>query len=327
VNGFLLAAVGGLTGLHAATWGAFKDSRFEGFRRASFRRSVYLGIACSLMLASSGTVTTSSGVLVVVGLCYASERLVTEWWKAIVREDPQDGYSIPMRLAVSGRPVDARGPRYVVGAAIALGLVITCLVASRVDGRVAQLPWWGMALLGGIGGWLTAIGGAWKDAPIEGFQRVKFFRSPVVATIWGCLLVPFASSLPVLAVAAGGWSVVSIETYKTVLAGGPPGKFAGKPQRFDATRARSRCRLIHALLYVVLIGALLGDLLNGRGAATPGHLYPNGALLLVLVWAAGFGAVVLRTANSATVGGSHGSDRPAESSGRLGNADIRGAST
>jgi hypothetical protein len=279
------------------------------------------------VVAVSGAVPQSSGLLVAVGLCYTAERLVTEWWKAIIREDPQSAYSIPMRLAVGGRPVDARGPRYVVGVSIAALLVIACLLASRVDPGAARLPWWGTALVGGVGGWLTAIGGAWKDAPIEGFQRVKFFRSPAVATIWACLLLPFTASLPVLALAAGGWSVVSIETYKTFLAGGPPGKFAGQAVRFDVERVRARCRAIHAVLYAVLISVLSGDLLLGRGATSLGQLHQDGALLVVLLWASAVAARVLGTGNSATVGRSHGSGRPGEPSERLGDADIRGAST
>ena len=54
---------------------------------------------------------------------YAGERLVTEWWKAFLREDPQAAYTIPMRFAVAGRPVDSRLPRYATGAAVLLVLV------------------------------------------------------------------------------------------------------------------------------------------------------------------------------------------------------------
>ena len=82
---------------------------------------------------------------------------------------------------------------------------------------------------------MTAFGGAWKDAPVEGFQLAKFFRSPVVATAWACVLVPFTDQLAVLAVASGGLSVATIETYKTFLAGGAPGKFGDKQIRFAAT--------------------------------------------------------------------------------------------
>ena len=50
MNAVVYAAVGTLTGLHAATWGAFKDSPFEGFRMASFVRSVGVGTACALLV-------------------------------------------------------------------------------------------------------------------------------------------------------------------------------------------------------------------------------------------------------------------------------------
>ena len=44
MNLALYAAIGALTGLHASTWGAFKDSPFEGFRLTSFARCIVLGV-------------------------------------------------------------------------------------------------------------------------------------------------------------------------------------------------------------------------------------------------------------------------------------------
>jgi len=322
----LLAVVGALTGLHAATWGAFKDSPFEGFRRTSFVRSIGLGVVCGLLVGWAGVFHASSGVLVAVGLCYTAERLATEWWKTILREDPQSAYSIPMRLAVRGRPVDARLPRYAVGATVVLGLVAAYLVASSLN---AHLPaaWWSATLIVGVGGWFTAFGGAWKDAPVEGFQLAKFFRSPVVATVWGCALLPFTTDLPVLILAAGGLSVATIETYKTFLAGGPPGKFAGKPVRFGPDFARRACCLTHAVTYLLLAVVLVATLLSGRQeAALPGQLGREAALLAGLVWASAVGSLVLQAYISATVGTSNGSDGPAEPTGSLSDADIRRAS-
>ena len=40
-------------------------------------------------------------------------------------------------------------------------------------------------------GLFEAIGGSWKDAPFEGFDRLKFFRSPVTAISTGLLLFYF----------------------------------------------------------------------------------------------------------------------------------------
>ena len=112
MNLLLLCLVGLMCGLHAATWGGFKDSPFEGFKPASFVRSILLGLGSALAISLATDLESTQSVLVLVGLCYVLERLATEWWKAIVREDDQSAYSIPMRLAVHGRPIDEQGRRY-----------------------------------------------------------------------------------------------------------------------------------------------------------------------------------------------------------------------
>jgi hypothetical protein len=320
-----LTVVGALAGTHAATWGGFKDSPFEGFRPASFWRSAGLGAGVALLVGLSG-LAGSAAVLVAVGLCYAAERLVTEWWKAILREDAQSAYSIPMRLALHGRPVDARLPRYAVGIAVAGGLVGACVLTANLESELVGLPWWGLTLLLGSGGWLTAVGGAWKDAPVEGFELAKFFRSPVVGTAWGCLLLPFSSSVTVTAVAAAGLSVATIETYKTFLAGGPPGKFANKLERFEVGAVRERCRRVHGTLYGVLAVVLAVALLE-TPTGSGGSLAEDVSLVVALMWASCFGALVLAGPNSATVESSRGPGRSAPRFGSRSDADIRGASS
>jgi hypothetical protein len=250
----VVVVLGGLTGLHAATWGAFKDTPFEGFRRRSFLRSVVLGLlAGSVVALGSATLP----LLLVVGVLYAAERLATEWWKAFLRDDDQAAYTIPMRLAVGGRPVDARLPRYATGVAVAVALALLVVLVPRVAPH--DPPTGLTVLVGGLGGWLTAVGGAWKDAPVEGFSGWKFLRSPAVATTWAVLLLPLTRDWLLLAVAAGGLSVLVIETYKTFLTGGrPPGKFAGRPVRFVGRPVRDRCRVLHCLVHGLLAAVALG---------------------------------------------------------------------
>ena len=172
-----------LTGTHAATWGAFKDSPFEGFKRLSFVRSIVLAVTAAFVLSTTTGLATALGLPVLVGVLYATERFATEWWKSFIREDEQGAYAIPMRVAVRGRTVDARFPRYVTGAVVLAGAVMagwTAAVLQPEDGG----PAWLLVLVGAVGGWLTAAGGAWKDAPVEGFSGWKFLRSPTVATAW-----------------------------------------------------------------------------------------------------------------------------------------------
>lgn len=257
-----VALVGLLTGLHAATWGAYKDSPFEGFRPTSFLRTLALGLAVAMTLA--GTTGLDHGhLLVFIGVTYALERLLTEWWKSIVREDDQSAYAIPMRLAIHGRTIESRLHRYAAGAAVAAGLAGACWVARELQAAVPPLPIWTALVIAGAGGWLTAVGGAWKDAPIEGFSGWKFLRSPAVSTAWAFVLIGFTHDWVTLTVAAAGWSVISIETYKTFLTGGrPPGKFDTKPARFAVGEAREVCRAVHIGLYAVLAAVAVAPLVT-----------------------------------------------------------------
>jgi hypothetical protein len=241
-----------LTGTHAATWGAFKDSPFEGFKLVSFVRTIVLAIAAVATLTTASDLEVTMAPLVFVGVLYAIERLGTELWKSFLREDDQDAYAIPMRIAILGRTVDGRFHRYLMGFGILVAVVVMAFVAAALqpaDGGSLYL----LVLVGGIGGWLTAVGGAWKDAPVEGFSGWKFLRSPVVATAWTIMLLPFTHDWVALAFAAAGLSVLSIETYKTFFTGGrPPGKFDGKPVRLGVDVQRHRCQLLHSGVYLCL---------------------------------------------------------------------------
>ena len=259
-----------VTGTHAATWGAFKDSPFEGFKVASFVRTLALAVLAAAILVTATDFESTLAPVVLVGVLYAIERLTTEAWKSFLREDDQSAYSIPMRVAMRGRTVDARAPRYATGLLVLAGGVLVAWATSILqpdDGG----PLWLFLLVGGIGGWLTAVGGAWKDAPVEGFSGWKFLRSPVVATAWTVVLLPFTEDWVVLTIAAAGLSVLSIETYKTFFTGGrPPGKFEGKPQQ--PAPQGDRCRLLHAGAYAGLACitgmAALFDTTAGTGQGT-----------------------------------------------------------
>lgn len=212
--------------LHASTWGAFKDSPYEGYHPwRQLRTLVVAGLAAWLAVGSG--VADPGALLPALGTVYALERLATEWWKAIVRSEDQGAYTIPMRLGFQGRPVDVTGLRWAAGAAILIGLASVGLLVHLAQQDVGPRPGPLVApLVGGLGGWFTAVGGAWKDAPIEGFSGWKFLRSPVVATAWAAPLSLLADGWVTLGLAAAGMAVASIETYKTFLAHGrPPGKF------------------------------------------------------------------------------------------------------
>ena len=204
--------IGVLAGWHAANWGAYKDTPYEGFRWSSYVRSVLIAGVAALVLGRLVGIDAVPPLLVLLGMVYAVERFATEWWKSILREQDQSVYTIPMRLGIRGRTVDRSLARYAVGVGTVLVLLLLAGTAELVQQALPATPALVTILIGGLGGWLTAVGGAWKDAPIEGFSGWKFLRSPVVATAWAVPLSMRTDHWVGLALSAAGFAVASSET-------------------------------------------------------------------------------------------------------------------
>jgi hypothetical protein len=127
-------------------------------------------------------------------------------------------------------------------------------------------------LVGTVGGWISAIGGAWKDAPIEGFETFKFFRSPAITAVYALLLSPLTDNYTHISLAALGYTIATIETYKTFYKSDTPrGKFAGKPVHYPhMVQARKAFVPIYALIWtgMIVTGALaLRDVLSSGVAS------------------------------------------------------------
>lgn len=229
----LAAALGAAAGAHVATWGMYKDSIHEGFTYPKYFRSILVATAIGVALAlfAGLRLARPGDALVFFGVVYAVERLALELWKGFVREEDQSKYFIPMQFHVGGRVVRDRRVRWAVGAAVVGFLALVGTGVAALQERLHAWPAWLLLVgIGSLGGWLTAFGGAWKDAPVEGFETLKFFRSPLITLCWAVLLAFFTENLVALALGAAGYSVATIETYKTFLFPSKPrGKFAGKP--------------------------------------------------------------------------------------------------
>lgn len=229
---FWALLVGASAGAHASTWGMYKDAPHEGFVWAKYFRSIVLaaGLSVAIHWWTELDPVRPSGIVVLWGLVYAIERLLTELWKGYLREEDQSKYFIPMRFAVGGKPVKDWRIRWIVlaGVLAALGLFVWgVLELQRTFPNLP--PWLVLVTVGSLGGWLTAFGGAWKDAPVEGFETLKFFRSPVISFLWAVVIAHFTDNWLYISVAATGYSVATIETYKKFFfSSKPPGKFEGK---------------------------------------------------------------------------------------------------
>ncbi len=226
--------IGALAGLHTSTWGMYKDAPHEGFGWPKYFRSTVvgalLGFGAEYVLAWD--LGDPGARFVYWGLIYCLERATTEFWKYFIREEDQAKYFIPMQFGIMGKPMKDAPRRIAIGVAVAIacvGVFFGIRALERSFG--ASWPrWFVVVTVGSFFGWISAFGGAWKDAPIEGFETFKFFRSPAVAASWAFVVAHFTPSWTVIAIAAEGFTVASIETYKTFFFPDKPrGKFAGKP--------------------------------------------------------------------------------------------------
>ena len=260
MNLFLAMLVGLAVGGHIATWGMYKDSIHEGFTRTKYARSILVGAVlaplASFVLALD--VSTASGFVVLFGLTYALERSVTEFWKTFIRDEDQSKYFIPMQFHVMGRVIRNRTARLAIGLGLITAALLLLVGASALEPEPGvQGSLWSLVLVASMGGWYSAFGGAFKDAPIEGFETLKFFRSPVVAATYGVLVSNFTSSYPLIALCAIGFTVATLETYKTFFFPSKPrGKFAGKPVLYPGMLSRRR---YFVPLYVIIwTGVIVG---------------------------------------------------------------------
>jgi hypothetical protein len=161
---------------------------------------------------------------------------------------------------VFGKVVRSRGARLLAGAGYVLMLLAMVVLVDWIDRAVADpMPQWLVVLVGGLGGWISAFGGAWKDAPKEGFQIFKFFRSPIIASLFALGLSYLSYDLVLVTLAATGFCVATTETYKTFFFPSVPrGKFAGMPVHFpEMLRRRRPFVFLYAGIWLVVLVALV----------------------------------------------------------------------
>ena len=258
----LLAAVVGLmAGVHTATWGMYKDAPHEGFSLWKYSRSILLATVIAVILSAGWGLDPrrAADLVVLFGATYAVERALAEIYKTFLRDEDQSKYFIPMQFAVFGTVVRSRGARLLAGAGYVLVLLAMVVLVDWVDRAVADpMPLWLVVGIGGLGGWISAFGGAWKDAPKEGFQIFKFFRSPIIASTFALGLSYLSDDLVLVTLAATGFCVATTETYKTFFFPSVPrGKFAGMPVHFpEMLRRRQPFVYLYAGIWLVVLVAL-----------------------------------------------------------------------
>jgi hypothetical protein len=249
--------IGLISGAHTSTWGMYKDSPHEGFSWPRYFRSIVVSALAALgwQLAVGFDLASAAARVVLFGLTYVTERGLVELYKGYLREEDQSKYFIPMQFHVMGRVIHDRRVRWSVAAAWVAAVLLVAWGLHSLQASRPEIPGWAVVLLiGSIGGWLSAFGGAFKDAPVEGFETFKFFRSPVVALLWSLLVACFSRDYLHIALCGLGYTVATIETYKTFFFPNKPrGKFAGKPILFPRFLTwRYRFAPLYAAIWVAV---------------------------------------------------------------------------
>jgi hypothetical protein len=226
--------IGAAAGLSMALLGGLKDTRYgnEAFSGRVFARSPIVG---SLLAAGSLWVgwpyaRTASPVVAFLAVI-AMERLATETYKLFVRPAPA-GRRVPSQAAVFGRPIESPTLRLLLGLLFVLVAATILVVVGRL-GMIA--PGIAAICFGSCAGGLVAVGGAWKDAPIEGWSTRAFFRSPLVAAFVAAV-IPLATDSQAAAVGGPtnaitlffvclGGERLLVESYKAFIRRRRPSKF------------------------------------------------------------------------------------------------------
>jgi hypothetical protein len=235
---YILSGLLGVTNM--ILWGLYGDLLVEKFNVVKVLRSIIIGILWSILLFF---LNPHLPLLIVALVVISLERITTEIYKALLRVENQDKYQIPSDLGIKANHT----LKFVIG--VFLILIIGALVYH------IEIPIDKIYLILIIG-FFIALGGMLKDAPHEGFDKIKFFRSPLVTIIVGLsinFLFPDISGKFFLLSIAGGERIIS-EFYKKIFRGRIPGKF--KQKEFNQIWMKQRKKLL-ALYFLDIIGLII----------------------------------------------------------------------
>ncbi len=228
----LIVLIGLAAGLHAALYGACKDSPHESFLLRRFVRELVIATCIACTLAWLHLADGQTWFVVYVSV-FALSRIATEFWKLFVRVEPQAGFRIPTQIHGLGRVVHNPLARLLWGAGF-LGSIywLYRLFAFLCEGRPAAVA--GLVFGGGIG-LALAMSGAYKDGTIEGFYFHKFLKSPVFGAVAGLLASAHTASPAFLLLCAiGGERMFNELLFKILVRGYVPGKFRSMTGPFIA---------------------------------------------------------------------------------------------
>ena len=265
-------AVSAISGLYTSLWGAFKDSPYEGLKPKTFPRSIYFNVVIFLVLYFVPPFDARVQALSLFQLFFLTmglERFLAEIYKGFFRTEDQDKYFVPSRITFFGTHVASDLLRYGTGVVIVAVVFAVTWIDVTVESFVA------VAITAYATGLLVSLGGAYKDAPFEGFMPLKFQRSGFVLALLSPVFYfsnnPAAPiSLGFLIYMNGGLERFVVEYYKTYIQRNMSGKFRPDLKRIQK-HLDERERYHYAALAIIagLVGLYVWALLNLNSMDAP----------------------------------------------------------
>lgn len=228
----MFVLIGMSAGLIATCVNSFKDSPYENFVWAKFFRSFVLGaIAGSVYYGLSRVeILTFDNLGILLLAIIPAERGLGELYKGFLKKANHVEYVHAFENL--GMPLKNYGLKLL----LALGVlaVHTIFISINVFVITPAILSTSMslilkgALIGAVSTLIVAIGGGVKDSQFEGWDTVKFFRSPFLGLFTGAFLIFFTQSPLLLFLSNIGLERVAVECYKTFIRRRTRGLHEGK---------------------------------------------------------------------------------------------------
>jgi len=234
----VIIVLGFLAGLHAALYGAYKDSPHESFIARRFVRELIIATTIAAVVAWFDLARGQAALVVFLSV-FTLSRIATEFWKLFLRVELQEGFRIPTQIHAVRGPVRSPVLRLLLGLGF-LGSIYGCYHLFRfvTPGMPGLLR--GIVVGGGFG-LVEAVAGAYKDGSIEGFSFRKFLKSPTFGAIGGILAAAQTDNVAFLMLAAYAHSRMFLELlFKILVPEYTPGKFKSLTGPFQVWMDRRR---------------------------------------------------------------------------------------
>jgi len=216
-------AVSIISGLYTSLWGAFKDCPYEDFKPKTFPRSIYFHViifSALYFLPFFRDKFSQLNSIQIFFLVMGIERAVAEFYKGFYRTENLDKYAVPSRISFFGKYIKSDLLRYFAGTLLIAGT----FSLSFLDYKIYS--WWQFFIVSYSAGMAVAFGGAYKDAPFEGFSWLKFQKSSSVMGIVSPVFYFMGEiQLGFLILMCFGLERFLVEYYKTYVLRNMSGKF------------------------------------------------------------------------------------------------------